>query len=102
MGVYLERTCKVGSYQANGFGLYDMHGNVWEWCRDWYDEFYNAKGQQEILKPIRGGLGSRAPRRQLARLRQELPVSVRIGNEPGFRDRSNGFRLAAVPDVGAK
>jgi formylglycine-generating enzyme required for sulfatase activity len=91
------RTCKVGLYRPNGFGLYDMHGNVWEWCSDWYDKDYYAKSPPRdpqgpstgSLRVIRGGAWHFD-----GRICRSANRSL-IG--PGARGCSLGFRVAAVP-----
>ena len=85
-------TSSVGSYPANGFGLCDMAGNVWEWVADWYEENYYASspardpkgpsaGQERVL---RGGSWIN----NLVLLRS----SVRVGGIPGLRFGTFGCR----------
>lgn len=81
-GPYLERTCKVGSYAPNRLGLYDMHGNVWEWCEDKY-------GSGGAARVFRGGSWDYFGLDCLA--------AGRGRDVPGNRSSSLGFRLALVP-----
>lgn len=51
-GPYARKTTKVGSYPANAFGLHDMHGNLSEWCADWYDpNYYRDSPNEDPLGP---------------------------------------------------
>ncbi len=64
-GAYRQKTAPVGSLGvANAFGLYDMHGNVWQWCQDWYHDSYSGSpndgsawlsGGEQRYRVLRGG-----------------------------------------------
>ncbi|TGO02110.1 hypothetical protein PN36_30295 [Candidatus Thiomargarita nelsonii] len=67
-GVYRKETTEVGSFPPNAFGLYDMHGNVWEWCADsWHDNYEGAPSdgsvwEKEKSRVVRGGSWYDEPR----------------------------------------
>jgi formylglycine-generating enzyme required for sulfatase activity/tRNA A-37 threonylcarbamoyl transferase component Bud32 len=85
-GVYREQTTPVGSFPANTWGLYDMHGNVWEWCQDWYGPYPTGeekdpkgyeKGEARVL---RGGSWIRNPRGCRSASRRRSAPSGRGGD----------------------
>jgi sulfatase modifying factor 1 len=92
-GTYLRKTQPVGSYPSNAWGLNDMHGNVWEWCSDWFGD-YGTGSQTNPTGPssgsfrvIRGGSWNDGAR--LCR------SSNRDSGSPTAGKRDIGFRLVA-------
>ena len=85
-GKGLKRTCKVGSYKANRLGLYDMHGNVWEWCDDLFDPTDPKAASHRVR---RGGSWIYDAACCRAAFREAFPPSPRYNNL--------GLRVARVP-----
>lgn len=84
----------VGQKTPNAWGLYDMHGNVWEWCQDWLGERYYAASPMD--DPTGALSGSERVRRG-GGWRDEAfdcRASYRYGDVPRIRDGDRGFRLA--------
>ncbi len=97
-GPFIQRTCRVGQYAANAWGLYDMHGNVWEWCADdWTPDHVGASsdgtartvpGAKERV--MRGGAWNNHA--------GHCRAAYRADYSPLTRDASVGFRVCCHLD----
>lgn len=89
------RTHEVGRKRPNGFGLYDMLGNVWEWANDWNDERYYEKSPSvDPLGPLAGSVRILRGGSWVNGVPRVVRASVRDRVEPASRDAVIGFRCA--------
>ena len=94
-GVFREKTVSVGRFPSNGYGLHDVHGNVWEWVEDcWHSDYSGAptdgrawtSGGDCNRRVLRGGSWGNAPR--------NLRAAIRFWDGAGNRSNGGGFRVA--------
>lgn len=96
-GPHLERPSPVGSYPPSELRICDLHGNVWEWCLDWFDEKYYANSSERDPqgptrgdeKVLRGG--------SWCDLGWNCRSACRYHRSPTDRDSDTGFRVVLTP-----
>jgi len=102
-GVYRHETTQAGSFPPNGFGLYDMHGGLWEWCADaWHDDYTGAPADGTVWESTqaashrvgRGGSWHETP--------NNCRSAVRLKFDPTERDEFFGLRVALSAPINDK
>jgi len=96
-GVWRQKTTVVSSFPSNAWGLHDMHGNVWEWCADWYaEDFYTRSPERDPenitkseFRVFRGGSCDCVPTLCLSASRER--------HLPKYRGSDTGLRVVRVP-----
>ena len=100
-GEYRQKTVAVESFEPNKWGLYNMHGNVWEWCSDWYgSDYYKECKAQGVSKNSQGpATGSSRVLRGGGGGTNAVNCRSAFRNPytPGYRNSNVGFRLVFVP-----
>jgi formylglycine-generating enzyme required for sulfatase activity len=96
-GTFLARTTSVGQYAPNAWGLHDLHGNVWEWCLDWYGPGLPGGS---VIDPIGPGSGTTRVLRGggWSNYAVHCRSAYRTGLDPAYRNGSAvGFRVVLAP-----
>jgi len=95
-GKYRQQTTDVGTFPPNTFGLYDMHGNVWEWCEDdWHENYINAPTDGSAWNS-RSGIDARLLRGgSWSSNARYCRAALRYGFSRDFRGNNFGFRVVS-------
>jgi uncharacterized protein (TIGR02996 family) len=102
-GPWLRRATAVGSYPPNAWGLHDMHGNVWEWCEDYWAPFIRVQDPEELADPVNRRVGTQERRVQrggswLDSAWECRAAHRRVGDAPGDCVENVGLRIALRVD----
>ncbi len=92
-----RKTHAVGEKKPNAWGLYDIQGNVWEWCQDWYDDGYYAKSPTDDPTGPETGSDHVDRGNSWGSPAGLCDLATRQHEEPGFRGDRLGLRVALVP-----